>query len=202
MASPSAYSDSGVARRPTTLPLAPSEFFYRSQPGLGDILGARVLAEFGDDPARYADAKARKNYSGMSPITKASGVKRVVLARFACNRRLGDALFLQAFAALNNSPGARAFYDRQRARGAAHYQALRTLGQPALSPRLRSHGTKPEPGGREAPSAGPPLVADSPAGGAAERGAAADLPPDPGAHQGHPRHQHRPVGRFSESGRR
>jgi hypothetical protein len=41
-----------------------------------------VLAEFGDDPDRYVDAKARKNYSGMSPITKASGTKRVVLARF------------------------------------------------------------------------------------------------------------------------
>jgi hypothetical protein len=59
-------------------------------------------------------------------ITKASGTKRVVLARFARNRRLGDALFLQAFAALNNSPGPRAFYDRLRARGATHYQALRT----------------------------------------------------------------------------
>jgi hypothetical protein len=63
----------------------------------------------------------------MSPITKASGTKRVVLARFARNRRLGDALLLQGFAALNNSPGARAFYDRQRARGATHYQALRPL---------------------------------------------------------------------------
>jgi transposase len=105
----------------------PDAEIYRSQPGLGVILGARVLAEFGDDPDRYADAKARKNYSGMSPITKASGTKRVVLARFARNRRLGDALFLQAFPALNNSPGARAFYDQQRARGAAHYQALRSL---------------------------------------------------------------------------
>jgi hypothetical protein len=105
----------------------PDAEIYRSQPGLGLILGARVLAEFGDDPGRYADTKARKNYSGMSPITKASGTKRVVLARFARNRRLGDALFLQAFAALNNSPGARAFYDRQRARGATHYQALRAL---------------------------------------------------------------------------
>ncbi len=38
-----------------------------------------------------------------------------------------DALFLQVFAALNNSPGARTFYDRQRARDATHYQALRTL---------------------------------------------------------------------------
>ncbi len=49
---------------------------YRSQPGLGVILGARVLAEFGDDSQRYADAKARKKYSGMSPITRASGTKR------------------------------------------------------------------------------------------------------------------------------
>ena len=105
----------------------PDADLYTSQPGLGVILGARVLAEFGDDPDRFADAKARKNYSGMSPITKASGTKRVVLARFARNRRLGDALLLQAFAALNNSPGARAFYDRQRDRGATHYQALRAL---------------------------------------------------------------------------
>ena len=86
-----------------------------------------MLAEFGDDPHRYADAKSRKNYSGMSPVTKASGTKRVVLARYARNRRLGDALFLQAYSALRSSPGARAFYDRQRARGATHYQALRAV---------------------------------------------------------------------------
>jgi transposase len=105
----------------------PDVEIYRSQPGLGTILGARVLAEFGDDPHRYADAKSRRNYSGMSPITKASGTKRVVLARYARNRRLGDALFLQAYSALRSSPGARAFYDRQRARGATHYQALRAV---------------------------------------------------------------------------
>jgi hypothetical protein len=120
----------------------PDAEIYLSQHGLGVILGARVLPEFGDDPDRYVDAKARKNYSGMSPITKASGTKRVVLARFARNRRLGDALFLQAFAALNNSPGARALYDRQRARGATHYQALRTLANRLvgiLHGCLRSH---------------------------------------------------------------
>jgi hypothetical protein len=105
----------------------PDAEIYLSQPGLGVILGARVLAEFGDDLHRYADAKSRKNYSGMSPITKASGTKRVVLARYARNRRLGDALFRQAYSALQSSPGARAFYDRQRARGATHYQALRAL---------------------------------------------------------------------------
>ncbi len=105
----------------------PDAEIYRSQPGLGVILGARVLAEFGDDPHRYADARSRKNYSGMSPITKASGTKQIVLARYARNRRLGDALFRQAYSALGSSPGARVFYDRQRARGATHYQALRAL---------------------------------------------------------------------------
>src|SRR4051794_20191621 len=105
----------------------PDAEIYLSQPGLGPVLGARVLAEFGDDPTRYADAKARKNYSGMAPITRASGTRRVVLARYARNRRLADALYLQAFTALGVSPGARAYYDRQRARGAPHHQALRAL---------------------------------------------------------------------------
>jgi transposase len=105
----------------------PDVEIYLSQPGLGMILGARVLAEFGDDPDRYADARSRKNYSGMSPITRASGTKRVVLARYARNRRLGDALLLQAYAALRVSPGARAYYDQHRAAGGTHYQALRAV---------------------------------------------------------------------------
>ena len=91
------------------------------------ILGARVLAEFGDDPNRYGDAKSRKNYAGTSPITKASGKRRVVLARFARNRRLADACYLWAFAALTASPGARAFYDQRRAAGDTHHRALRAL---------------------------------------------------------------------------
>ncbi len=105
----------------------PDAEIYLSQPGLGTVLGARVLAEFGDDPHRYADPKARKNYSGMAPITRASGTRRVVLARYARNRRLADALYHQAFTALTASPGARDYYDRQRARGATHHQALRAL---------------------------------------------------------------------------
>ena len=100
---------------------------YRSQPGLGDVLGARVLAEFGDDPHRYDDARSRKNYAGTSPITRASGKKRVVLARYARNRRLADALHQQAFSALRASPGARGYYDSLRARGIGHHAALRQL---------------------------------------------------------------------------
>ena len=105
----------------------PAAELVRSQPGLGTVLGARVLAEFGDDPHRYTDAKARKNYAGTSPITKASGKSRVVLARYKTNRRLRDALRQQAFCALSSSPGARAFYDAHRAAGDGHDKALRAL---------------------------------------------------------------------------
>jgi hypothetical protein len=105
----------------------PDVEIYLSQPGLGMVLGARVLAEFGDDADRYADSRARKNYSGMAPVTRASGTKRVVLARHARNQRLADALYQQAFAALTSSSGARGFYDRQRAREVTHHQALRAL---------------------------------------------------------------------------
>jgi len=98
-----------------------------SQPGLGAVLGARVLAEFGDARDRYASAKARKNYAGTSPITRASGKKKTVAARFVHNDRLVDALMTQAFASLRNSPGARAYYDRQRNRGADYNAALRQL---------------------------------------------------------------------------
>jgi hypothetical protein len=105
----------------------PDAKVIRSLPGLGMVLGARVLGEFGDDPNRYADAKSRKNYAGTSPITKASGKRKVVLARYARNRRLADACYLWAFASLTASPGARAFYDQRRAAGDTHHRALRAL---------------------------------------------------------------------------
>ena len=106
----------------------PDAEILTSLPGLGRVLGARVLAEFGDDPTRYADARARRNYAGMAPITRASGTRRVVLARVARNKCLADAMYLWAFSSLQASPGARKFYDRQRAAGKTHHQALRALG--------------------------------------------------------------------------
>jgi transposase len=106
----------------------PDTDIYRSLPGLGVVLGARVLGEFGDDPNRYTTAKCRKNYAGTSPLTIASGKKRAVLARHVRNRRLYDAIDQWAFCALNASPGARALYDQHRAAGNTHHQALRALG--------------------------------------------------------------------------
>jgi len=106
----------------------PDAEVVRSLPGLGTILGARVLGESGDVPDRYADDKSRRNYAGTAPITRASGTRRVVLARHARNKRLADAIYLWAFAALTASPGARTLYDRRRAAGDTHHQALRALG--------------------------------------------------------------------------
>jgi transposase len=106
----------------------PDADIYRSLPGLGVVLGARVLGEFGDDPNRYTDAKSRRNYAGTSPLTVASGKKRAVLARHVRNRRLYDAIDQWAFCAISTGPGARAFYDEHRAAGNTHHQALRALG--------------------------------------------------------------------------
>lgn len=91
------------------------------------ILSARILGEFGDDPHRYADAKCRKAYAGTAPITRASGTRKVVLARYARNRRLGDAVQQWAFCSMRGSPGARAYYQSLRARGIGHQAALRQL---------------------------------------------------------------------------
>ena len=106
----------------------PDADIYLSLPGLGDVLGARALGEFGDDPDRYATAKSRRNYAGTSPLTIASGRKRAVLARHVRNRRLYDAIDQWAFCSLSASPGCRAFYDARRAAGDLHHQALRALG--------------------------------------------------------------------------
>jgi transposase len=111
----------------------PDAAIYRSLPGFGVVLSARVLGEFGDDPDRYADSKARRNYAGTSPRTIASGKKKAVLARFVKNNRLYDALDQAAFCSLTRSRGCRLFYDERRAAGDLHHQALRALANHLVS---------------------------------------------------------------------
>jgi transposase len=106
----------------------PDAEVYLSQPGIGVVLGARVLAEFGDASGRYADAKSRKNYAGTAPITRQSGKSKTVHARFIHNDRLVDALHMQAGAAILHDPGVRSYYDELRAREIGHNAALRQVG--------------------------------------------------------------------------
>ena len=106
----------------------PDAEVYLSQPGMGVITGARVLAEFGDAENRYVDAKSRKNYAGTAPVTRQSGKTKTVHARFVHNDRLIDALHNQAHAAMLHDAGARAYYQELRGWEMNHNAALRQLG--------------------------------------------------------------------------
>jgi Transposase/Transposase IS116/IS110/IS902 family len=99
----------------------------RSLPGAGMVLGARLLAEFGDQPNRYADSKSRKNFSGMAPVTRGSGKHREVSRRFAKKRRLADACYQWADCAYKVSPGAKQYYHQLRSHNVAHAAAIRSL---------------------------------------------------------------------------
>lgn len=104
----------------------------RSAPALGPVLAARVLAEVGDDPTRFATANGLRAFAGTAPVTRASGRSHYVKARKIRNKRLGDACHWWAFASLTRSAGARAHYDRRRAAGDHHNAALRNLANKLL----------------------------------------------------------------------
>ena len=105
----------------------PAAKVIRSLPGLGMILGARVLGEFGDDPNRYADAKSRKklrrHVAHHQSLGQAQGGARPLRPQQALGRRLLHV----GLASITASPGARAFYDQRRAAGDTHHRALRAL---------------------------------------------------------------------------
>jgi transposase len=105
----------------------PDAEIITSFPGLGMLTGARVLAEIGDDRARFADARGLKAFAGSAPITRASGKKTVVTHRYIKNRRLAAVGAVWALASLRSSPGARRHYDARRAAGDWNRQAQRHL---------------------------------------------------------------------------
>ena len=105
----------------------PDAKIITSFPGLGSLTGARVLAEIGDDRARFADARGLKAYAGSAPITRASGKKTVVLHRHIKNRRLAAVGPIWALGSLRASPGARRHFEARRATGDWNHQAQRNL---------------------------------------------------------------------------
>jgi transposase len=109
-------------------PRHPDAQIIVSFPGLGIQIGARVLAEIGDDRNRFADARGLKAYAGASPITRASGKKSSITRRWVKNDRLNHAGYLWAFSAITASPGAKAHYRRRRNdHGDWHAAAQRNL---------------------------------------------------------------------------
>jgi hypothetical protein len=105
----------------------PDAAIITSFPGLGNLAGARVLAEIGDDRTRFACARGLKAFAGSAPITRASGKKTVVLHRHIKNRRLAAVGSIWALASLRASPGARRHFDARRSAGDWNHQAQRHL---------------------------------------------------------------------------
>ncbi|MPY80175.1 MAG: IS110 family transposase [Actinophytocola sp.] len=105
----------------------PDYAIITSFPGLADATGARVLAEIGDDRARFADARALKAYAGSAPITRASGRSISITWRRVKNDRLAAAGWLWAFIAATHAAPAKAHYRRRREHGDRHAAALRNL---------------------------------------------------------------------------
>lgn len=99
-----------------------------SLPGIGARTGARILAEIGDGSG-FASGSKLAAYAGLAPVTRQSGTSiRGEHRSRRGNHRLKNAMFLSAFASLND-PDSRAFYDRKRAEGKRHNAALICLAR-------------------------------------------------------------------------
>jgi transposase len=93
------------------------------------ITAARLVAEIGDDRARYPTAEALAADAGMSPVARESGKRKVATFRWACDKRLRDAVSTLADSTRHTHPWARRVYLDARARGLEHPHAIRVLGR-------------------------------------------------------------------------
>jgi len=93
------------------------------------ITAARLVAEIGDDRSRYPTAEALAADAGMAPVARESGKRKVAGFRWACDKRLRDAVACLADSTRRHHPWARGFYLAARARGLDHPHAIRVLGR-------------------------------------------------------------------------
>ncbi|MFI2277788.1 IS110 family transposase [Catenuloplanes sp. NPDC020197] len=105
----------------------PDAKIVTSVPGLGVQLGARLLAEIGDDRGRFADARALRAFAGAAPATRASGKSSFVHARRAKDDRIAATGYVWALAAVRHDPHWNARYRARRQTGDRHVAALRRL---------------------------------------------------------------------------
>lgn len=100
-----------------------------SFPRAGQLCAAAILAELGEDRARYLTSDQLAADAGLCPVTYQSGKSRGVGFRWACNRRLRAALTCFADNSRHASAWAADIYDQARARGCRHPHAIRILGR-------------------------------------------------------------------------
>lgn len=93
------------------------------------VTAARLVAEIGDDRARYPSAEVLAADAGMAPVARESGKRKVASFRRACDKRLRDAVSCLADSTRHHHPWARSVYLRARSRGLDHPHAIRVLGR-------------------------------------------------------------------------
>ncbi|MFF5103453.1 IS110 family transposase [Streptomyces sp. NPDC000134] len=103
-----------------------------SMPGIAVRTAATLLVTVGDGTS-FPTAAHLASYAGLAPATKSSGTSiHGEHAPRGGNRQLKRAMFLSAFAALHD-PASRTYYDRCRARGKTHTQALLRLARQRIN---------------------------------------------------------------------
>lgn len=100
---------------------------FASLPGAGKRLAPRLLAQWGDDRARYTDANSVQMLAGTAPVAFQSGNYAKAHKRFACLKPLRNALYQFAWQSTRREAWARDYYRRKRAEGKSHSMAVRTL---------------------------------------------------------------------------
>ena len=107
----------------------PDGRLVQSLPRSGAVNAAQILAELGDDRARFPSDEHLAAEGGLAPVTHASGQHRAVVFRWACNKHLRRALTTFADNSRHASRWAAGVYQRARTRGCRHQHAIRILAR-------------------------------------------------------------------------
>ena len=105
----------------------PDYFLFADLPGAGRVFSPRLLAAFGEQRDRFADASAFQKYTGIAPVTERSGNKHWVHWRWACPTFVRQTFVEWVASSVPHSFWARTFYERHRAKGASHNATIRAL---------------------------------------------------------------------------
>ncbi len=106
----------------------PDAAIFLSFPGMGDVTAAIMLAEMGEDRARFPTADVLLAETGTAPVTRSSGRSRTVRFRYAANKRMRHAIDWWTFVAVRENAWAHEAYQQARDRGQLHNRALRGVG--------------------------------------------------------------------------
>ena len=105
-----------------------------SMPGIGPVLGAEFIAHTGGDMSVFGSSDRLAGVAGLAPVPKDSGriSGNMRRPRRYC-RRLLRVFYMSAMVAARCCPVSKSFYERKRAEGKTHKQAVIALARRRLN---------------------------------------------------------------------